>query len=545
MVLLQFRPMGFSVELGAAEARVEPGAAAYGTITIQNTGSEPCELELVVEGLDLEWVALPNSTFRLEPGETKVERWKLSPPRRPDSTSGSYPYVVLVRDLETGESRASSAVLEVEPYHSLSLDFQPRRVQVSSFQTGHVVVTVTNLGNEEQVLQVTATDQENQLVFDLEQDQVVLQPGAQKNLRVGVRAAGSPILAGARLCAFTVTARSQENAGLGTQTQGVVELRAVLSPVTAVVGMVIIGLFLLWLVMLPKKPSVLSFTVDPEKVIAGESVRVIWRTKDSDRIRLKLGAQDWKDFPAEGSHSVTADLPGRMEISLVALRGDEETAVSTRIVEVRPIPKAPPPTIEEFKVSSRSIRLGEGVIFSYRLGPSVTAATLEPFAATIDPRSTSLQVTPTAGGTIRARLIARNADGMSVEQSINLEVRDESLARIVEFSAAPRELEPGGGTVQVSWVLEEAYRATLEVDGRLISLDALRGRVEIPVTTASKFVLTAYDRNDKAVSRTIEVTIKQPPAPEPDRPGPADPADPTGVTPATPEGRPVPEPVSP
>ncbi len=120
--------MSFAVSLSSDTLSVDPGSTQPLSIGVTNHGSEKDHFEIQVEGLDPAWTTLPVDSFVIEPGETQVQKALLRPPRDSESAAGSYPFVVTVRSLNTGNSHSAEAVLEVSPFHQLSMNAEPKRV---------------------------------------------------------------------------------------------------------------------------------------------------------------------------------------------------------------------------------------------------------------------------------------------------------------------------------------------------------------------------------------------------------------------------------
>jgi hypothetical protein len=513
--MLQSKAMSFSVEVLSNAAQVEPGSTATGGVTVTNLSDRPVEFELVVEGLDADWTAVPVPLFELEPGKSRTESFFLKPPRTPESASGSYPYVMAVRSMETGETKRVPGVLEVKPFHHITVDFSPRRVLVGYKSSATADVTVANLGNSEHRVQMHATDHDDLFVFEFDSDQAALGPGQQKNMAVTLRATQPALLSNPRLSPFSVSARSLDVTAVGASAQGQAEQKALVSPVTFMGVLLLIILGSVWLMFLPKPPRLNVFSVSQSTVMLGDSVVVSWSSQDASHVSLTVGSEPARRELPNGELTLTPTEAGPLDIRAVAVRDGRESPVSFRQVTVKAQPKAPLPVIEKFEVSPRKIRLGEGIQVTYKLSSSVTQAVLEPFTPTLDPRSTTFQTTPSVVGETTIKLIARNADGVPVEKSIKISVTDESRAKITLFRADPKEVDPAQGeTVRITWNLEGAYRAELKVGDQATAITAATGTQEALISADTTLVLTAWDAESRPVTQTIKVTVKKP-APEP------------------------------
>jgi uncharacterized membrane protein len=109
------------VELSAAEITIEPGSTAQLTVTATNRGADADHVFLEIEGIDVEWYALPVPSLTLAPETSQTARILFKVARSSSSTAGTYPFVVRVRSMETGDSGVQPATLVVKPFSALRL----------------------------------------------------------------------------------------------------------------------------------------------------------------------------------------------------------------------------------------------------------------------------------------------------------------------------------------------------------------------------------------------------------------------------------------
>jgi hypothetical protein len=525
--LLQCRLMSFSVEGQSLSAKVEPGSTVAGSVTVTNQAEEPVEFELVIEGLDLDWAAVPVPVFTVNPGESLTERFFLKPSRSPENASGVYPYAIHVRSLASGEIRKVPGLLEILAYHHLSVDFNPRRCTIGYRGEAWLEVMVANLGNSEHRVQLFAADQDNLFAFEFEGgDQATLAPGQQKPFNLRLTATQASLLANPRLSPFSVSARSLDQPAVAGSAQGQAQQKALLSPGAALAAMSLFIVFALWLAFLPKPPRMEVFSASAMEGMVGESVTLSWSSRDAAYVEVKVGDDPPQRVQTSGQIQVPLEEAGELAIRGKAVRDGRETTVSFLRLIVKETPQAPLPKIEKFDVQPRVVQLGDGILVTYSLNSAVTQATLEPFPNPVDPRATSLQLTPNIAGPLNLRLIARNADGKTVEQVIKITVKDESLAKITSLNISPKEIDADLATpIRIVWQLENAARAELKVGSQTYPIEALRGEQEVVVTGATTITLTAFDAKGKARTETAQVVVKKPTPP---------PTDPTVVPPTEP-----------
>jgi hypothetical protein len=178
-------PMAIRVRLGQEEVQVEPGGSAQLLAVVRNEGDAPDQVALEVEGVDAEWCAIPIPSFPLAPGEEVQERILIRPPRSTESRAGTYPILVRARSLENGGSGVAQASITIRPYSMLTLEIAPKRGIVSPLRKRvPYELALANYGNTEQTVQLHVSDPEDEVVFELERERVLLAPGETQSVLV-------------------------------------------------------------------------------------------------------------------------------------------------------------------------------------------------------------------------------------------------------------------------------------------------------------------------------------------------------------------------
>lgn len=493
---------------------VEPGSSVAVAVEITNSGETSDHFELAVEGLDPQWSAIPTPSFRLEAGETTVERFFLKPARESDSSAGDYPFVTKIRSLESGDSKTVQGVLEIKPFHHLSVDADPRRITISGAKPENsFVLTVMNLGNVEQSLQLFATDTDDEFVFEFERDQVVLPPGGQVKVGVGVTAMQKMWFSNTRLHPITLSARNIENPGVAASVQAQVEQRPLMSP--GLLGVIVFAFLLLtfWIVTIPKAPVVNALSINPASVMVNEPVKIVWKASHADSVTLIIGKRTIEKQPDSGEFTFRPDEAGTFGVAVVAVSGNRQSSPREGELKVNVPEQVPDPKIESLS-GPKKVQCGEQFTIQFRVNDAVTRLTLEPVGS-MDPKSSSIQVTaPNAPGSQTYTLIATNEEGKVVRREIKVEFEKLTAAKIVEFTAEPMEVEPLSGLVTLSWQVVGAVRLELSFNGQTIELDQ-DGRRDVQISAATEFKLTAYDIDGLTATKTVKVKLKEEPVAEP------------------------------
>lgn len=503
--------MNFSVEIVTGSSVVEPGHSAPAGIAVTNRGDAPEKFELLIEGLDADWTAVPVPVFVVDPGQTHTERFFLKPPRDSQSAAGVYPYVVTIRSLETGEARKAQGVLEVKPYHHISIDINPRKVSCAYGREAGIEVTLINLGNSEHNVQLFANDQDDMFAFEFDIDQVSLAPGQQKNIMLAVTPTKRSLLANPRISPFSVTARSIDQPSVAAVGQGQVEQKALFTPGAFIIALSLLLLVGFWWVSRPKPPTIQGFTVNPIEATVGETVSLTWTAVNANNVKISFGDEELDRLPITGTHEFIAHKAGPVVATAQAFRDGTPSTLESKQLTVKEPVKAPAAEILSFDIKPRLVKLNQTVQVSYKLNAATVKATLSPMGGNLDPRGEGIQIPMNVAGDFTVKLIATNADGVSVEKSVKVTVSDESMATIDTFAVSPKEIEEDTLTIiKISWKVDQAARVLLKInDQPEQSVDALAGTMEYTAQGPTKITLTAYDASGKPISRTAKVVVKK------------------------------------
>lgn len=508
--------MSFAVRPSTDLVSVEAGANVPLSMEVSNRSGEQDRYEIEIEGLDPEWVAVPVPSFTVEPGETSSEKVFFRPPRASESLAGNYPFVIKVRSLSSGEQRTSQGVLQIRPYHHVSMEVSPKKGSISPFRLeNRFTATIINLGNIEHSLQLTGTDPEEACAFEFAQDQVTVSPGQQKEVELTVTPTTTSVLASSRLYGFQIMARGIDTPTVSASSQAQLEQRAFLSPGTLAFLIFAVLLAGAWLYMMPKPPT-LEMWVDKETITLGEPYQVSWRASHATRVTIDSGGQTvYNGSDATGSVQVRPKSGGETVLTGVARRGDKTSDTQQARVVVQIPDPAPDPEIVTFKANRTSVVLGQTVILSYRVNEAVVKATLAPLNLELNLKSNEIEVPLNDPGEKTFTLIAENRDGKAVRATQTVTVEDRSEATIIVFRAEPKVLEYTGGLVTLTWQLTNAVRAEIS-DGRVtVEVNSTKGQQDVAVDRTTTFTLTGWDKNRKTVTESFTVTVKPPPVADP------------------------------
>ncbi|MBI3721916.1 MAG: hypothetical protein HY248_05115, partial [Fimbriimonas ginsengisoli] len=448
-------------------------------------GSEAERIELQVEGLDSEWTAVPVPEFAVDPGETLTEKLFFKPPRVSESVAGNYPFVLKVRSLVSGESKAVQGVLQVKPYHHLSMEIQPKRGHVSPARRQQTfAVTIMNLGNTEHSLQLLGGDPEEACAFEFEEEQVTISPGQQKTVEADVSATSRTFLSSAKLHVFSISARSVEAPSVAASAQAQLEQRALLSPGTlvALIFLLLIGGY--WVYLIPKPPSI-RLSVDRTELLRGETATISWNASNATWVRIKSGRTAIYEGPnTSGSVPFTPKQSGTVAIEATSSRENKESQPPSRLdLTIGEPPPTPDPEILSLKAPT-SAKAGQPFMIQYSL-QGVTKAYLAPTNEDVDLNVGEKQLVRNEAGDITYTLVAQGAGSKVAKRAFRVHVVEESKAIIVFFTASAPWVDPAIGRVTLHWQTTDAKSLTLDDGGDVRPVDTSITSLEVPVSKAT------------------------------------------------------------
>ena len=498
--------MPLNLSVSTDSVTVEPGQAAPLAILVENDSTTEDTVEIGILGLDGEWVIIPVSQIELRPNDKQEVKVFFKPPRSSESSAGSFPFVIKVRSLTNSDQRTSGGMLTIKPFHSLSVELNPRRGVITSTKQNNVfTATVMNMGNSEHDVQLSADDPEEACTYDFDDEQVTLRPGQQMDVDFAVTPKKKSPLGSSRLVGFIVTARSTSVKGVASTVQGQLEIRPFFTPMKllfATLVMILLGIF--WLTQ-PKPATIRLEILGPKKVYQGTKVTVRWVAENSNAVKILASGEVVQENAApEGSVEVEARLLGTLKIQGVAFRDQRESEPATAEVEVVLAPVVPDPEILVFKPSSLEVRKGEKVTLEYSFNAAVTKAILAPNQIELDLNLNTIVVEPSVVGDNEFTIVVENAQKKIQKKSLRIKMVDSSLASITRFEADPVTGDAGNYATVIHWVTLNADRVELLVNGKALSVES-EGDPEIPIVGKTVFKLRALDVNGKVVEKVLTV----------------------------------------
>ncbi|MEP6754350.1 MAG: hypothetical protein ABJA67_02530 [Chthonomonadales bacterium] len=488
--------------LSTSDISIQPGSTAQLTVTIHNGQDHADLIAIELEGIDVEWYAIPVASVHVQASVTQDVKVLFRVARTHESLASSYPFVVRVKSMESGISVVQQAMLNVEPFAALQVELDPKRA-VSTFlrSANEVEVRVTNSGNYEETVDLYATVPEDACGFEFETERLTLKPGHAEIVRVQVEPFSRPLLGSTRLYGFTVTARSSKDSFVSGSAHGQVERHPLLSLIAlALLSVALIGT-ILFAVFRPHPIVIHSFGVTPRQIVAGDSVTVNWDVANAtDGVFIQP-----ENVKHDGSGSLKIPLTETTTLTLIARQGTHEEK-QTAVVVVTPAPMPAIPRIVNFTSSQKKVHEGESVSLAWKV-EGIKTVMLNPLGIQKDSSLyTSQEVKPEITTIYE---LAAQGPGGTVSKTVTVEVVPvtQCIAGITGFKAKP-DKTTSGKKVALVWDTENAV--TVDIDNGAGAGLKAKGRMEVTPTATTIYTLRVTDTKGNSATKQITVTVEPP-----------------------------------
>ncbi len=506
------------VSLSEPDITLEPGSVVQLIVTMTNRQETSDRLMLEIEGVDVEWYRIPMPALNLASGETSTARVNFKVPRDSSSRADTYPFLVKVQAMETGEEGMAQASLIVKPFNNLQMELDTKRVVATFLHAlNDLEVTISNFGNAEETLELFASDPEDECVYEFDVDRITLKPGQTEIIPLAVRPKNSSIVGGMRLYGFTASARSVEYSYIHANVHGQIEKRALISP--------LLGIFLLLLVFggavawafrpKPPIPIVINSFASPVKNVAfGQEASLSWDVSPagSQIILYKRTGPDGEEVALGeqknivGTITVKPEMPFTLYKIVVREHGLPDKAQSLKI-EVTPPPVPEKPVITFFKAEPAVVHVGESVMLSWET-VNAKDLILDPGDVRLSQFQQTHPVTPDQDTTYQLRAIGLDDKMKAAAKNCKVRVvpKDVCTAQILAF-AGPKGQVFIGTPVKIRWRTIYAASARIESDHGVIGdVVPASGIKEVTINESTVFTFTATDSIGNRITKTLTVT---------------------------------------
>jgi len=548
------------VTLDQPDLAVEPGNATRLVVTMTNQQPTPDRLLLEIEGIDIEWYNIPVSAVNVAPGATVSERINLKVAKRSENRAGSYPFLVRVVAMETGEVGIAQAMLIVKPFDRLEVEMNPRRATATFFhRLNDFEISVVNEGNVDRTLELFANDPDDECVYEFDADHTALKPGQAQTILMAARPKSNAWIGSPRVYSFAVSARASEDRYVTAKTQGQIERRALISPVVGLLLLLATFATTLAIVFRPVPATpvkLINFAAAPDTVKEGDPVTLTWDVS-GDKPLIKLShhtgknGTDISDGELDKRSGNQQFVPlGPQTTYTISVTGPGNSAhIEQRnvTVNVNPRPAPPKPVITDLSADNSKVHIGEPVILAWKAKNADTFV-IDPGGLSLSGFSQTTTVNTDHLGEVEYILRGVSGDKKSIAEKrikINVVPKDQTIAEIVSFGP-PKGNIYFGDNVAIHWATRRATSIRIENEkGDLIATSqAPTGSQSLVVNEPMVLTIVATDNlGNKTQPQKVSIkpearpiTPVEPPTNIP--PGKVDPGTPPAPMPVPPNDNP-------
>lgn len=175
------------VVISPASVPVVPGGSGTCSVRVKNTGTVVDSFTISVLGEAAGWTTVAPPVLSLFPGAEGTAELQFAPPRKPSLTAGTLDFGVKVLPSEDPDGCVvEEATLEVLPFRELTARITPRTSEAK--RTARHEVVIDNRGNTPLEAELSASDPDEQLAFDLRPLNLTVPPGLSARATVKVAA---------------------------------------------------------------------------------------------------------------------------------------------------------------------------------------------------------------------------------------------------------------------------------------------------------------------------------------------------------------------
>ncbi len=507
------------VSLSEPDLSVEPGTATQLTVTIINQQETGDRVSLEIEGIDVEWYAIPVPAVNVAPGAQAVLKIPFRVARTSSNRAGTYPFLVRVQAMETGEVGVAQATLNVKAFSALQTELNPKRVVATFFHPlNDFDVSITNEGNIDETLDLFASDPDDECAYEFDTDRITVKPGQTTVVPLAVRPKAPSLVQGTRIYGFSASARSTDDSYVSANAHGQIEKHALVSP--------LLGIFVLMLgitgaavvAFRPKEPEqikIVHYAAVPSTVEQGRTTTLTWEVSGlapTDRHILlshhvgEAGTEITDgELPSDaGKQDVIPEMP--ITVYTLTAKGtrDQKPMALKFVVHVTKAPAPAKPVITAFLVRPAKIHVGDSVTLSWS-AKYQKSYILDPGNKQLSQFEESGQDSPTQDTEYKIR--AFNAKGDFVVKTAMVKVVPANVC-IAEIGGIGIKSAPYIGVpVKLKWSTRYAKTVRIDSTDPNISIgDQAPGdggqEITFSSTNPVTFTITATDSAGKTVTRT-------------------------------------------
>ena len=527
------------VSLSETDITIDPGSVTQMTVTISNQQETADRVSLEIEGIDVEWYAIPVPAANVAPGASVVLKVPFRVARDSSNKAGTYPFLVRVQAMESGELGVAQASLNVHAFNSLQVELNPKRAIATFFHPlNDFDFTLINQGNSEETLDLFASDQDDSCAFEFDVDRLSLKPGQSVVVPLAVRPKAAALIGGTRIYGFSASARSHDDAYVSANAHGQIEKHALVSP--------LLGIFLLLLgfggaafaFFKPKAPEpvkILKFAAFPKQLVQGQATTLTWEVSGLQSANRHLilshtvgnnGAEITDQELKDDNFSMKVTPDGSTTYHLKAYNsGGLKPVFSSTDVKVTMAPDPPKPVISSFTASPTKIHQGESVMLTW-VAKNHELCIIDPGNVKLSKLEQSKQIDGINSDTtykLRALNVKSDKTTVIVEKEVRVKVVPANVSLCeIEYFAFKESPVYIGELAHLKWNATYARSAKVDcsdpnISSQISAVPAVNGSLEfkLSINAPVTFTLTVTDAANLSVSRSVTITPRYRPAPKP------------------------------
>ena len=199
-----------SVRLDEKQVHATPGSAPGNLLVrLQNMTNIVDHFSLRIFGIPAEWVTVPARPTQLNPGREDAINLTFHPPPEPTTSAGQHPIQIFVHSREQKSVVDKvDATLVVEPFGRFTTELSPSEVETRTRSTFEA--TVVNQGNELSEFTLSARDNANALMFEIEPESFDLPPAGSRAVAIKAAPRKPNWIGNTKLHPLTVTVTSTQ-----------------------------------------------------------------------------------------------------------------------------------------------------------------------------------------------------------------------------------------------------------------------------------------------------------------------------------------------
>jgi hypothetical protein len=198
--------------------QLAPGSKITIVLAVSNTGPVVDQFGLVVEGLDAAWYTVREGLINLYPEAVGRLELDIHLPDGPDAVAGVHTATLRVLSREApAESVSVDLPIEILAIGGIEATLNPRRVTVGLRGAAAYVLTLTNAGNADTLVDLAVRDPQEVLHVEVRPDRVLVPHGSTAQANLTARPIKRPMVSAERAYVFSVDVTQERSSDAADQ----------------------------------------------------------------------------------------------------------------------------------------------------------------------------------------------------------------------------------------------------------------------------------------------------------------------------------------